>query len=420
LNETSLTATVEGSSTANRRAESTVAESRSLVVEGEANPLGTQLPPPTDGEEPAKPRTGFWARYRLFIVSVVVPMLIGAGFLLFISPRYSSTATFIVRSIDRSASQPAVQSVVQGAGASIVSDETYAVNAYLASRDIVDLLVRNDRLLQILSRPEGDVFFRYPTPWLPDNKEFLYRRFQWMATADVDPVTDLSTIEVNAFTPHDAQALARAMLNYAEAFVNRLNERSYRSQLSVADRFVTEAQKNLEAIEAELKAFRNASGSVDPNLVAQSKLNVIEGLSQQLAQIEASIKQQRTLVSSSPTLAPLRAQAQSYRDEIDKEKLAIAGGPRSEAVKLQTYDQLTLRRDLAVKALAEAETQKAQARLDAERQHLYIQVVSQPSLAIDFARYPRITWDLLALLGICLAVYQVVRKLRDFAMEHRP
>lgn len=420
MNETSLTATVEGSSTANRRAESTVAESRSLVVEGEANPLGTQLPSPTDGEEPAKPRTGFWARHRLFIVSVVVPMLIGAGFLLFISPRYSSTATFIVRSIDRSASQPAVQSVVQGAGASIVSDETYAVNAYLASRDIVDLLVRNDRLLQILSRPEGDVFFRYPTPWLPDNKEFLYRRFQWMTTADVDPVTDLSTIEVNAFTPHDAQALARAMLNYAEAFVNRLNERSYRSQLSVADRFVTEAQKNLEAIEAELKAFRNASGSVDPNLVAQSKLNVIEGLSQQLAQIEASIKQQRTLVSSSPTLAPLRAQAQSYRNEIDKEKLAIAGGPRSEAVKLQTYDQLTLRRDLAVKALAEAETQKAQARLDAERQHLYIQVVSQPSLAIDFARYPRITWDLLALLGICLAVYQVVRKLRDFAMEHRP
>ena len=420
MNETSLIATVEGSSTANRRAESTVAESRSLVVEGEANPLGTQLPPPTDGEEPAKPRTGFWARYRLFIVSVVVPMLIGAGFLLFISPRYSSTATFIVRSIDRSASQPAVQSVVQGAGASIVSDETYAVNAYLASRDIVDLLARNDRLLQILSRPEGDVFFRYPTPWLPDNKEFLYRRFQWMATADVDPVTDLSTIEVNAFTPHDAQALALAMLNYAEAFVNRLNERSYRSQLSVADRFVTEAQKNLEAIEAELKAFRNASGSVDPNLVAQSKLNVIEGLSQQLAQIEASIKQQRTLVSSSPNLAPLRAQAQSYRNEIDKEKLAIARGPRSEAVKLQTYDQLTLRRDLAVKALAEAETQKAQARLDAERQHLYIQVVSQPSLAIDFARYPRITWDLLALLGICLAVYQVVRKLRDFAMEHRP
>jgi len=420
LNETSLTATVQGSSTANRRPESTVAESRSLVVEGEATRLGTQLPPPTDGKEPAKPRTGFWARYRLFIVSVGVPMLIGAGFLLFISPRYGSTATFIVRSIDRSASQPAVQSVVQGAGASIVSDETYAVNAYLTSRDIVDVLVRNDNLLRIFSRTQGDVFFRYPTPWLPNNKEFLFRRFQWMATADVDLLTDLSTIEVNAFTPQDAQALVRAMLNYAEAFVNRLNERSYRSQLSVADRFVTEAQENLEAIEAELKAFRNASGSVDPNLVALSKLNVIEGLSQQLAQIEASIKQQRTLASSSPTLAPLRAQAQSYRGEIDKERLAIAGGPRSEAVKLQTYDQLTLRRDLAVKALAEAEKQKAQARLDAERQHLYIQVVSQPSLAIDFARYPRITLDLLALLGICLAVCQVVRKLRDFAMEHRP
>ena len=206
-------------------------------------------------------------------------------------------------------------------GTPIVTAETYAVSAYLTSRDMVDRLAKNDNLRAILSRPEGDFVFRYPTFWLPDNNEFLYRRFQWMATSNVDDTTGISTIEVNAFNAEDAQTLARTMLGYAEALVDRMNERMYRDQLASAERFVADAQKDVDAIEAELKAFRNVSGSVDPNLVAQSKLQVIAGLSTQLAQVDATIAQQVVLARTSPTLEALRAQAQSYRDEIRKAKL---------------------------------------------------------------------------------------------------
>ena len=363
----------------------------------------------------------FWRRHRLFFVTVVLPMAIAAGFLLFVAtPRYSSTASFIVRSIDQSAAQDVLSSMAQGMASTVASDETYAINTYLTSRDAVDQLVRNNDLREILSRPRGDLVFRYPTFWLPDNKEFMCRRFQWMATASVDPETGISTIEVNAFTPGDAQALAQAMLSYAEALVNRMNERFYQSQIATADHFVAEAQRNLDAVEADLKDFRNRSGSLDPNLVAQSKLNVIERLATQLAQVEASIVQELKLAPASPTLGGLCAQAQSYRDEIKKEKLEIAGAAGSEAVKLQTYDQLTLLRGLAVQALADAVAQKELAQHDAERQHLYVQLISQPNLAADWPRYPQTTLDLLALLAICLAVFQVLRKLRDFATEHRP
>ena len=93
-----------------------------------------------------------------------------------------------------------------------------------------------------------------------------------MADAEVDPITSISTIEVNAFTAEDARAIASAMLGYAEALVNEMNERAYKDGLANADRSVTETQGQLDSAEEALRAFRNETGSVDPNLVAQSKL----------------------------------------------------------------------------------------------------------------------------------------------------
>jgi capsular polysaccharide transport system permease protein len=402
------------------------AQNEPLAIEVELQPLPIRPQLPTSFDwKGSEPKVRAWR--RLFVATVAVPMVIGTVFLLFIiAPRYSSTASFVVRSTDEEGPgaglSNALSSMASGARSSstIASDETYEVNAYLTSRDIVDLLARSDNLRAILSRPEGDFVFRFPTFWLPDNNEFLYRRFQWMATADVDPSTSISTIEVNAFTPEDAQSLARALLGYAEALVNRINERLYQGQLATAERFMANARNDVDSVEARLEAFRDASGSVDPMVVAQSKLKVIEALSQQLAQAEATIAQQLTLSPTSPQIAALRAQAKSYSEEIQKRELEIAGAAGSEAAKLQTYDQLTLQRDLAAKALADAVAQRDQARHDAERQHLYVQLISQPNLSLDWARYPQATWDLLALLTLSLLVFYVLLKLRDFTAEHQP
>ncbi len=419
MNKASLTTLGETPPTAKAQAVAEVLKNERLDAEVEMYPLARRLSPAPDGEELAEPTTGFWRRHRLFIVSVILPVLIGAGLLLFIpAPRYSSSTNFIVRSTGQNSAQTAAQSLAVTAAAPTINDETSAVNVYLTSRDIVDLLAKNDNLRNILSRSQGDFIFRYPTFWLPDNEEFLYRRFQWMATASIDRVSGVNTLEVNAFTPEDAQSLARAMLSYAETLVNRMNERLYQSQVSIVNHFVSEAQEDADAIEAELKGFRIASGSVDPNLVADSELDVIQGLTTQLAQVEASIKRELMLTSASPALAALHAKAQSYRDEIEKRNLEIAGASGSEAAKLRTYDQLMLRRDLANNVLADAEAQRANAREDAARQHLFIQIISQPKLEPDWARYPRVTLNLLALIAICLMVFQVLRKLRDFAWEH--
>ena len=423
-----------------------------VVAEIELQPLALRpiLPPSMQEIAVAQPAAGFWGRYRLFIVSVVLPMLIASLYLFVVAaPRFASSASFIVRAVTPSSPQPSIagalvgqsssqtpgagQSGLQatvgsgqpsaGAGAvqsgsqapaslgsTIAEGETYAINAYLNSRDVVDQLAKNDNLRGVLNCPEGDFLFRYPTFWLPNDSEFLYQRFQWMVSASVDPDTLITTIEVNAFTPEDAHRLATAMLEYAEGLVNQMNQRSFDNGLAVANRFVADATKEVDSAEADLKAYRNASGSIDPQAVAASKLQVISGLTTQLAQIQATIAQQAALAPRSPSLASLRAQAQSYRREIEKRNLEIAGSSGSEFEKLATYDELTTRRDLVAKALALAVAQRDEARQDVQRQHLFIQVISSPNLSSDYARYPQVALDLLILLAICLVVFNISKK----------
>jgi capsular polysaccharide transport system permease protein len=412
----------EGGLSASDEAVST-AEIESIRVAAENGPAVDQeypaikiLIPPLEREAAVEQRVGFWRRHALFIVTVVLPMAVAVGFFVFVfAPRYSSTVTFRVSSISSMGAQ--FKTALLGLTVPIISEDSYAVDTYLTSREMVNQLVKTDNLRAILDRSQVDFVFHYPTFWLPDNDEFLYRRFQWMAKVDLDPASGISTMEVNAFTPGDAQALAQAMVRYAEALVDRMNQRLYQDQLTIADRYVAEAQKEVDSIEAELKAFRNVSGSLDPNLVAQSELNVIQGLSTQLAQVEASIVQQLKTAPTSPLVRGMLAQAQSYRDEIKKRNLEIAGTGGSEAVKLQTYDLLTLRRSLALQALGDAVLQRELARQYVEQQHLYIELISKPNLA-DWPRYPQTTFVLLALLGICLAVFQVLRYLDRIAAQH--
>jgi capsular polysaccharide transport system permease protein len=389
-------------------------EENHQILDREDHPINVLIPPLED--EDTEPRVGFWRRHALFIITVVLPMAVAAVFLVFVfTPRYSSTTIFRVSSINNSG--PEMVPAELGLTIPVISEDTYVVDTYLTSRDLINQLVKNDNLRAVLYRPQSDFVFRYPTFWLPDNDEFLYRRFQWMTTVDVDPATGISTLEVNAFTPGDAHALAEAMLRYAEALVDRMNQRMYLDQIAVADRYVAEAQKEVDAIEAEMKAFRDVSGSLDPNLVAQSELSVIQGLSTQLAQVETSIVQQIKTAPTSPLIKGLFAQAQSYRDEIKRRNLEIAGTTGSEAVKLQKYDLLTLRRSLALQALGDAVLQRELARQDVEQQHLYIQIISKPNLA-DWPRYPQAIFVLLGLLAICLSVFQVLRYLNRIASHH--
>ena len=391
-------------------------ELRAIQIRGEN--LLLQTAPGLSGGK-AK-RSSFFGRHLLFIVTVVLPLLCAGVYLFAVATsRFVSESTFIIRSTNGGGGElGGLASMVQTTGATRAVDETYAVNDYLVSRDVLDLLVANDNLLGVLSRPGADPINRFPTFWQPNTKEQLYQRFKSMVSATVDDGTGISTLAVDAFSPEDAKAILTALLGYAEAQVNKLNERAYHDALNAAGRFVDIAMGEMRQTEDDLNAYREKSGMVDPHVEADATLKTIQTLAVELARIRASISQQTTLAPSGPQMEALRGEAEAYETEIAKLKTEVAGTDSSFAAKMPKFEELALRREIAAKSLENSVGSLNKAREDIARQHLYVQIITKPN-APDVAKYPRKILDMAAILAIALMSFVVLRAFTDSAREHR-
>lgn len=388
------------------------------IVEIELRPLKSSGElVPTDGLATAPRHESFVRRNALALVTFFLPVACAAIYLFLIaSDRYVAEAKFLVRSAS-STGLESVSSMVGSRGMSRATDETFAVNEYIMSRDAMNLLLKEKKLGAVLARPEADFINRFPNFHSRNNQEEMYRVFKRMVSAYIDGGTGISNLEVVAFRAEDARDIAAALLGYAEDLINRLNDRAHQDAVGYANTIVERAQKQVSAVQARLTEFRNSSGMVDTPRESAAALDAIARLSQEVAQIEASIAQQQALTPSSPSISTMREKAQSYRDEINREKLLVVGRDSSMATKLGGFEQLVLEREIAAKALVSAENNRDRVRQEAEQQHLYLQVIVAPNTP-DQAKYPRRLLYFFASVLASFAVYLICRTFIESAMEH--
>jgi capsular polysaccharide transport system permease protein len=363
-------------------------------------------------------RVPWHRRHLMFIILVALPMgLATLYFGVIAADQYVSETRFIVRS---SASDDAgnLAALMQNQKLSRAVDETYAVNEYVVSRDAVDLLVRNHHLRAILSRPEADIFNRFPNFYSRDNKEQLYRRFQRAVDTDIDTESGISTLDVRAFTPEDARDLAAALLGSGETLVNRLNARAHDDALKQASQALDEAKARMANVETELTKFRNDKNVIDPNKEAALALDALAKMTTDLVRTEAALSQIIAAAPQSPMIAPMREKIVSIQVEIDKQRARTVGSGEAMTSKLAEFDRLMLDRELASKSLEMAIGQFEASRREARQQQLYLETIVEPNLA-DQPLYPRRILSLLFVLGVSLCVYWLVKGIAGTVSEHQ-
>ena len=373
---------------------------------------------PYNDEPTQAPRTKpFWRRWYDFPVVVVLPIVVASLYLFLIaSDRYVSETKFVVRSSEGSA-LAGVASLVETQGLSRANDETYVVNEYLRSRDMVRLLADHNALRDIISRPEADLFTRFPNFYSRDDFEHLYKHFRNVVTVNLDEAAGISTLQTIAYRPEDAKALAVAVMAYAEALINTLNDRAHDDDMRYAQMIVDKARDKTAEVEVRLTQFRNANGTVDPAQESLAAFDMIGRMSEDLAKLEASLGRQTALTPSSPGIESQQQRIRSYEDEIAKLRSRVVGTSTSTAAALSGYESLVLERELAAKSLEAAVLNFERARQEAQQKHLYIETVAQPSLS-DVAEYPRRFLDLSIVAAVAIGVWLILRSLRISASEH--
>jgi capsular polysaccharide transport system permease protein len=387
-----------------------------------AQPLGRAAAVVDAGIAPPREVARFRRLFRSFnpwLWGIVgLPTLIaGVYYFAIASDLYLSEAKFILRS-PKQVQASGIGALLQSTGLGRAEDDTAAVQEFITSRDVVRKLEQKNDLREVFNRREGDYVTRFPGIlfWRTDF-EALYRRYDHFVSVETNTSTGVTTLAVKAYRPGDSQMLATALLTYSEQLVNELNERARRDALDTARREVERAEQRISQIQKELTAYRVQQKMLDPKSASTGVLELIGQMKAAQTNARAQLGELLNNSPNSPQIPLVKTRIASLDKLIAEEGGKLSGESDSVVASLTEYERLTLDRELAEKALASAFTSLEAARLEAQRQQLYLETIAQPNLA-DYPLYPKRFVSFVMVVTSCLLVYGITWLLVASAREH--
>ena len=350
--------------------------------------------PEPQGTPPLAVRARQRSRVRslAFALTVLLPTLLGGLYAFVIAADvYVSEAQFWVRG-NRQAQPSVLGGLLGAAGVATSAEEALAVQAYARSHDAVRDLETRVGLREIYTRPEADWWSRLAEDAPLERLVEFHRR---MVEIRHDERSGITTLRVQAFRADDARRAAEALLELSEDLVNRLSQRSMDDALRLARTELAVAEQRAGEAREALDRFREGARELDPGQAGAAVRGIVAGLEGQLAQLRAEIGQKSTFMrADTPALAALRSRAVAIEQEVARERARLAGESGAIAGMIGGFERLMLQREFADRGLASALASLEQARVEAQRQQLYVVRVVQPQ-SPEEALYPR-RWLLLA------------------------
>lgn len=349
-----------------------------------------------------------------FFILVIVPSLLVAGYLYGIAaPQYVSEARFVVSSrgggTDIGAQMAGMRGIagaaLGGFGGGAASSEATSIRDFLTSLDAVMQAHARLDLVSLWQRPEADPIARL---WRSE-PELLAQYFNAMVNVSLDPMTNVTTLRVRSFRPEDSKALTEELLHSAEALVNRLSERSRNATLQIAHQEAEGAERRVQESRAALVRFREQERELDSAGAVQSAVALRGQLEGMLAQARAELTERlKFMRPDNPALQATRNRIEALERQISAERNrhtegASVGGEGVLSRQLAAFERLMLEREFADRQLASATASLEAARVEAQRQQIFLSRIAEPNLAV-YPLYPRKLTNLASIfIGLAIA-----------------
>jgi capsular polysaccharide transport system permease protein len=373
----------------------------------------------------AEPRPHLQLGAVAFVLMVALPMALAGIYYFFIaSDQYVAEFRFGLRSAEPVRSDPGLL-LQAGVAPSQIGLDSYVVVQYIASRAIVDNLSRTLDLQHMFSTARADWPARLHLP-VPIEDLVTYWRGQ--VDAFFDPADGTIVVKARAFAPEDALKLAQGILASSERLVNDLSSRARsdalrdsEDALRDSENDVRQAERRLAAALVKLSDFRDRQGVVDPRKTADASATLDGRVRDDLVRANTELSTLKEyLQDDAPSLKLLEARIralQAQRRALESEVTGTAD-TRSQALSriMGSYEQLESERSFAESAYRHALEALDRARMNADRQQIYIADFVQPRLP-EKALYPRRLRALGIAFVIAFATWAIgcltVRSVRD-------
>jgi capsular polysaccharide transport system permease protein len=383
----------------------------------------TPLPPAERSQQSAKADAKALRRQRSARLArqlglfVLLPTLLAAVYFAFwATPQYESYAIFAVQSSELRPNV-AMDGLLAGLASGAGGHDALAVRDYIASRDMLARLDKEHGVIahykdsrnDLLSRLRGAASF-----------EEAYEYFGRKVDADYDQVSGSVTVRVRAFSADKAVSVARALLDYSEAMVNKLSERERRDRTGFAEAEVKKAEQRLAAARLVIVALQEKHEDFNPLQSAAAAMTVRTSLQAELAKARAELMQMKSYMQDdAPQVRASLERVKSLSAQVagESRKLVDPTKPNGLNAAFADFEGAMVEKEFAQKAYESAMATLEMARADADRQHRYVAVIAAPSKP-DESTYPHGVRSVLAALVISGLLWGIVRMMLAAVQEH--
>jgi len=357
---------------------------------------------------------------RLQIWMLAVP-IIGAAlyFAIMAAPRYVSESRVSVR---MATVQPTVSAGLisyTGSATPLSYEDTLYLMNYIQSSTMLDKLDAKLELRKHYQGPKFDVIGRL---WGFTSKEWFLYYYQSRVLLEFDDLSGLLTISAQAFDRDTSLKLSKAILELSEQWVNEYQWKVAHDQIDFAEKLSRQANDKLQDSKQKVAEFQAKYHLLDP--VAQTNAS-----STLQASLQASLAaQEQQLNALSAYMQPdagqvlvLKGQIAATRAQLAEERQRPTGtgapADRLSALNIE-YSNLLLAQTVASNNYLAAVAALDAARIDASRKLKSLVIIQDPAKP-DSAMYPRVIYDMITLIIVCLLLYTIVRLTIATILEHQ-
>jgi capsular polysaccharide transport system permease protein len=315
------------------------------------------------------------SRRRFFLRLAIfsgLPTLFTLLYMLFVaSPRYVSEfqVTYQTYQPPQNLSSGLVQNLLGSSQGSTIDFGTILYQ-YIGSQALLAKLDRELHLREYYSSPKVDYLSRMnPKATI---STFL-RYYGWYVSVS-EGQGGYVTVDVQAFDPDYALAVAKAILTASDQMADGMTLRARHDEVRYAEAEVKQAEDRVRKARLALTDFQNAHGDLNPAGSANQLHGIVGTIEGNLAAARTTLTMLTQASPHSPQIATVKYQIAALEGQLKQEQHRLAndsgGVPYSKL--LDQYSALQLEQQFAQTAYQAAQQGLVVARADASRQQNYL------------------------------------------------
>ena len=343
-------------------------------------------------------RRRFFGRLALF---VGIPTLLTAFYVfIWATPRYVSEfeITFQTYQNTQSLSSGLVQSVMGGNSAG--QDFGSILYEYARSETLLHKLDQKLNLRKYYSSSNVD----YPVRLSANASEEAFLNYYRQHVVDVsEGMGGFLTVDVHAFDPEFAQAVAKAIVQDCDEMVDQMTARARVDGMKFAEDEVARQEERVRQAQLAQTRFQNLHGDLNPTNTATQYGQIVGTLEAQLAQEKTSLANTLSYAGAdSPQVRQIKNQIAALEAQLREQRDRLTGGDKTYSQILEEYSRIQLEQQFAQNSYSSAQQGLAVARADAARKQSYLVDFITPSLPDRPARSFYTTYLAAAFIGSLL------------------